>query len=359
MVNPEDIKICIYTICKNEERFVNRWLASAQEADAIFINDTGSTDRTVELLEANPKVNLIHGKASGDKFRFDHAWNEVLEAIPDTYDLCFRLDMDMSITCGWCKPLKEFVANLFNNGKINPSTENINFPILVSFSNEIDFKKVNHMWMGLVHTYTKNMRYIGAVHEDHFVNDFKIRRSVSVSPYIMSIMHIDRENTGTKNDFYDRLAEIRFKEYPTYLNYLIYLMSSKPETFWKRYNLIDELLKEVSPPTNEALTRLEYSLNFNNLPITGVLYILYLKLLGKVFIEKSKEETDKVLKEIIAIEDRKTENSRKPYFNNCVEQLSRNLDSDEFRKYEREIKKCDKEHIYDYMVGIFSNYDFK
>ena len=33
-------KVCVYAIAKNEERFVNRWVESMQEADKIIVLDT-------------------------------------------------------------------------------------------------------------------------------------------------------------------------------------------------------------------------------------------------------------------------------------------------------------------------------
>ena len=44
-------KIVVYAICKNEEKFVDRWVDSMQEADAIYCLDTGSTDNTVKKLQ--------------------------------------------------------------------------------------------------------------------------------------------------------------------------------------------------------------------------------------------------------------------------------------------------------------------
>ena len=43
------MKICVYAICKNEEKHVWRWLNSARDADYICLLDTGSTDKTLEL----------------------------------------------------------------------------------------------------------------------------------------------------------------------------------------------------------------------------------------------------------------------------------------------------------------------
>ena len=43
-------KVYVYAICKNEEQFVSRYMASMGEADGVYILDTGSTDNTVQKL---------------------------------------------------------------------------------------------------------------------------------------------------------------------------------------------------------------------------------------------------------------------------------------------------------------------
>ena len=41
------LKVAVYAISKNEEKFVKRWYESMKEADSIYVLDTGSTDNTV------------------------------------------------------------------------------------------------------------------------------------------------------------------------------------------------------------------------------------------------------------------------------------------------------------------------
>ena len=41
------MKLCVYAICKNEIKFLDRWMDSIlNEADYIAVLDTGSTDGT-------------------------------------------------------------------------------------------------------------------------------------------------------------------------------------------------------------------------------------------------------------------------------------------------------------------------
>ena len=44
-------KVAVYAISKNEEKFVERWVNSMNEADYIYVLDTGSNDNTVKMLK--------------------------------------------------------------------------------------------------------------------------------------------------------------------------------------------------------------------------------------------------------------------------------------------------------------------
>ena len=57
-------KVCVYAISKNEEKFVDRWVNSMNEADEIFVLDTGSTDNTLKKLKelgVNVKKEIPNG----------------------------------------------------------------------------------------------------------------------------------------------------------------------------------------------------------------------------------------------------------------------------------------------------------
>ena len=45
------MKVAVYAICKNESKFVDRFMDSVSEADDVFILDTGSTDDTIDKLK--------------------------------------------------------------------------------------------------------------------------------------------------------------------------------------------------------------------------------------------------------------------------------------------------------------------
>ena len=90
--NEPKIKIATYSISKNEEKHIARWLEATKDSDYRVVVDTGSTDKTVELLEA--AGNVIIGHISVIPWRFDTARQAALDLVPEDADVCFVLDMD-------------------------------------------------------------------------------------------------------------------------------------------------------------------------------------------------------------------------------------------------------------------------
>lgn len=97
-------KICVYTICKNEEQFVEKWVDSAKEADLLIVGDTGSSDKTIEKLE---KLGVVVHKFEVKPWRFDVARNMILDLIPDDIDICISLDLDEVLAHGWRKNMEK------------------------------------------------------------------------------------------------------------------------------------------------------------------------------------------------------------------------------------------------------------
>lgn len=96
--------MCVYAICKNEERFVDRWMDSVQEADMVVVLDTGSTDASVEKLRLRGA--LVYEKVI-DPWRFDSARNIAMDFVPDDIDICVSNDLDEVFESGWRKQLVE------------------------------------------------------------------------------------------------------------------------------------------------------------------------------------------------------------------------------------------------------------
>ena len=99
-------KICVYTICKNESKFVEKWLDSMQEADYICVLDTGSTDDTYQKLKKDPRVTVVK-KQIIKPWRFDVARNESMKLVPEDADVLVCTDLDEIFDPGWADVIRK------------------------------------------------------------------------------------------------------------------------------------------------------------------------------------------------------------------------------------------------------------
>lgn len=107
------MKVCVYAISKNEEKFVERWYESMKEADEIYVLDTGSEDNTVKLLKEKG-VNVSEEVIS--PWRFDVARNKSLDLVPEDTDICVCTDLDEVFNSGWRKILED---NYVKGSRVN------------------------------------------------------------------------------------------------------------------------------------------------------------------------------------------------------------------------------------------------
>lgn len=143
------LKICVYAICKNEEKFVDRWAESMKEADSIYVLDTGSNDNTVEKLK---KHNIIVKEEIINPWRFDVARNRSLEMVPDDIDICVCTDLDEVLEKGWRNKLEKLWKK--NTDRLhyhyNWSFDENGIPAISFYTDKIH-KRHGYSWMHPVH----------------------------------------------------------------------------------------------------------------------------------------------------------------------------------------------------------------
>lgn len=101
-----DKKICVYAICKNEIKFLDKWLENMSEADYVVVLDTGSTDGSYEFLKQDPRCTRVEQEII-NPWRFDVARNKSMELIPEDAEIFVCTDPDELFEPGWCKVLRE------------------------------------------------------------------------------------------------------------------------------------------------------------------------------------------------------------------------------------------------------------
>lgn len=97
------MRVGIYASCRNEAKNIDAWYASTEGADVVVVNDSGSTDDSVERLRALG-VEVQQQPADDSAFA---RFNLALSLLPDDVDLAIRLDLDERLSPGWREALDE------------------------------------------------------------------------------------------------------------------------------------------------------------------------------------------------------------------------------------------------------------
>jgi len=219
-------KICVYAICKNEEKFVDRWVDSMSEADSIYVLDTGSTDNTVDKLRERGvcvTTDII------DPWRFDVARNKSLDLIPKDCDICVCTDLDEVFESGWREQLEEIWQSDTNrlSYNYNWSLDENNNPI-VNFYIEKIHSRNNYKWTHPVH---EVLTYVGDDDEHRIVTD-----EITVYHYP------DREKSRSS---YLPLLELSVEEDPSDDRNMHYL--GREYMYYGKWNeSIDTLIKHLN-----------------------------------------------------------------------------------------------------------------
>lgn len=221
------MKIVVYAISKNEEKFVDRWVNSMKEADAIYVLDTGSTDNTVKMLKNN-NVNVVVKEIN--PWRFDEARNASLDIIPDEFDIYVCTDLDEVLLPGWRKKLEENWKKNTTRAKYtyNWKLDDNNNPIISFYSDKIHIRK-NYIWSHPVHEVLQyngieNYVVIDDLILNHYPDIYKSRAS------------------------YLPLLELSVKENPNDDRNMHYL--GREYMYYEKWNeCIDTLIKHLNLPT--------------------------------------------------------------------------------------------------------------
>ena len=188
-----DLKICVYGICKNESKLIDRWYKWAQKADYIRILDTGSTDDSVEKLSKLDKVEVHIGVIS--PWRFDVARNLSMKHIPEDADICCVADFDQIWVDGWDEELKR----LFREGYNDISGDIIDY--------DDDGNEIKRFLSKNVHGNDPGWHWERPIHEGLHYNGTNQVRPVVSDKFIIE-HHPDR----TKSRNYLGLLELEYQE---------------------------------------------------------------------------------------------------------------------------------------------------
>ena len=222
-------KVCVYTICKNEEKFVKRWYESIKDADYICVLDTGSTDNTVKLLkELGVKVEV----KEINPWRFDVARNESLKLIPKDADICISLDLDEVLMPNSIDNLIKSWSDDVTRAKYiyNWKLDKDNKPIVSFYTNKIHSNN-DYIWTHPVH---EVLTYCGK----------SVQKEILCNDVIINHYPDDSKSRGS----YLKLLELSVKEDPLDDRNMHYL--GREYMYYRKWNkCIDTLIKHLNLKT--------------------------------------------------------------------------------------------------------------
>ena len=220
-------KVCVYAICKNEEKFVDRWVDSMCEADEIYVLDTGSTDDSIKKLK---KRGVIVKKKKINPWRFDVARNLSLDLVPADADICVCTDLDEVFESGWRNKLEELWDNDITRLRYN---------YIWSFDKNGN-PSVN-FYIEKIHT-RDGYKWTHPVHEVLSYNG----EEKTITTDLITLKHYP-DNTKSRSSYLP-LLELSVKENPDDDRNMHYL--GREYMFYGKWNeCIDTLIKHLSLPS--------------------------------------------------------------------------------------------------------------
>ena len=217
------MKIVVYAICKNEEKFIRRWYESMKEADDIYVLDTGSTDSSLDILK---ELNIKAFSKEIKPFRFDIARNESLNLIPNDVDICVCTDLDEIFEKGWRKEIERVWKKDTTRLRYNYNWYIVDNKPIISFYIDKIHKRNNYKWVNPVHEVLKSNE------EENIVLCDKI-----------TLNHY--QDTSKSRKQYLDLLELSVKEDPNNDRNMHYL--GREYMYYKKWNkCIDTLIKHLN-----------------------------------------------------------------------------------------------------------------
>ncbi len=221
-------KVAVYAISKNEEKFVERWVNSMNEADYIYVLDTGSSDNTVKMLK---ELNVNVSEKKIEPFRFDVARNLSLDLVDNDVDICVCTDLDEVFVKGWRENLEKMWDENTTRIAYNYNWYIENDIPKVNFYTEKIHSRFDYKWTHPVH---EILEYIGSKKEIKKVTDD------------ITLNHFPDIKKSRKS--YLKLLELSVKENPLDDRNMHYL--GREYMYHKMWNKsIDTLIKHLKLET--------------------------------------------------------------------------------------------------------------
>lgn len=223
VTNNKKLKIAVYGIARDAEKYLERFFTNLDDADHIVIGlDVRSKDQTALILRDHG-VDIID--IDINPWRFDTARNTVLESIPKDVDVCISLDMDDYLEPGW----REIIEEIWR-----AELSMIRYPYVLSETTIMNGYRIHNR---------KTAKWILPVHEA------MIFPNTQVQAVYTDKIKISHEKAGPATDYTAMiLAELEVNQEENERTWLLYLAMREGYKFAK-YDIVLKYGKEFLEKT--------------------------------------------------------------------------------------------------------------
>lgn len=210
-------KTAVYTILKNEKKYIEKWMYYASKFDYRVLLDTGSTDGSWELLQeyAKKDPNLIIEQKTFDPWRFDVARNYNMTMIPDDVVWCLSPDLDEYFSINTHDEMERIISAV-------PDITNIACDRLDIYSSTVRVGPPNHIPTNKIHL-KKDYRWNQPIYE-HLSWIHKDRYEKELYSDDIFLIHDQDFQKKERSELYVKMLEEEYQTNPTNTWTLWYLL---------------------------------------------------------------------------------------------------------------------------------------
>jgi glycosyltransferase involved in cell wall biosynthesis len=271
------MKTAAYTICKNEIKYVEKWLYYADHFTYRVILDTGSTDGTWEKLQelAKSDPGLIIEQKIFDPWIFCDARNYNLAMIPEDVDWCLSPDLDEYFSLNVLDEMKKTISE-------NPSVTNIACDRLDIYMPKVRVGPPDLIPTNKIHK-RHDYHWVQPIYEHLWFKYHDVRREVEIYNKDIYLIHDQDFRKKERPELYIKMLKEEFEKNPTNCWTLWYLLSHyhKEEDLDNYIKCGVVFLDHSHREERYVQVRGTLEYIYKNVPITRDQQIMLLQALGK------------------------------------------------------------------------------
>lgn len=208
-----------YTICKNEIKFVEKWLYYTKDFTYRVILDTGSTDGTWEALVDASKddPNLIIEQKIFTPWKFDVARNYNLDMVPEHVEWCLSPDLDEYFSINVLDEMKKTIET-------NPKVTNIACDRLDVYSYTVRVGPPNLLSTNKIHR-RHDYTWAQPIYEHLWFKYHDTRQEYEIYNDDIYLIHDQDFKKQSRPELYVKMLKEEYETNPTNCWTLWYLLS--------------------------------------------------------------------------------------------------------------------------------------